>query len=437
MSETKTAERGTNTAPADTAAMVPAAQGAATIATQHHRTMAQAFQGLMPTSIGEAYILAGYLSKGGAVPGSLKGKPEAVLTVVLAGMELGLTPIRALQSITNISGNLSMRADLQLALTRRSGVLEIYDESYEVKGQTDTNLPKRIQRILRKEDPEDVALVIDKIQAASGGLQNGNPWAWALAKRNGDSTIHVRTFTYADAMKAVIFEKDEDNPGAKKEPKPLAMKFNYQSFPGDMYPKRARGRVLQAVASDVLAGLPAVEAIEGGQILEGEFSRAEDTGGGDLNDLLQAIEDQDPEACTTIRNAFAQLRLGPAHQLQKLVQFKGRPADLVEWLKLEYANRRGVDTIKRPDALGDQPAATQQPAQTQPAVQDAQVITEPAAKTEPAKTVPVQDAITQVAEAMRVQRDTEPAAEATEPAKQPAKSKAASLADRFRKGTSF
>lgn len=428
----------------NTQAMVPAA-GAAVVASQHQKTMAQAFQGLVPTSIGEAFILAGYLAKSNAIPKSLVGKPESVLTVVLAGMELGLTPIRAVQSITNISGTLAMRADLQLGLARRGGVLDLYDESFEVRGVTDLNLQKRLQRILRKEDPQDQELAYEKVMAAAGGLKQGDPYAWALAKRTGEATIHVRTFTFADAQKAIIYEASEDGSGPK-EKKPLSDKFNYKSFPGDMYPKRARTRVLQAVASDVLAGLPAVEAIEGGQILDAEFSRDEDQAGGpDLNQLLADIEDQDAEAATTIRNGFAQLRLGTAHQLQKLVQFKGKPADLVAWLKQEYANRRGGE-IKRADVLsGDHATGTDQAKAA-----DATVVTGANVKTGEViseQTVPaggdVAAAAARVADdiAQHMKGQTlvgpEPVTE-QQPAEQPkAKTKAASLADRFRKGTKF
>jgi hypothetical protein len=47
--------------------------------------------------------------------------------------------------------------------------------------------------------------------------------------------------------------------------------------------------------------------------------------------------------------------VGRAARLQKLVQFKGKPKDLVAWLKDEYAHRKGVDRA-HPDVLSGQPA---------------------------------------------------------------------------------
>jgi hypothetical protein len=347
--------------------------------------MQTAFAGLIPTSIGEAYVLSGYLAKSGAIPKSLKSA-EAVFTVVMAGMELGLTPIRALQSITNISGTLCMKADLQLALVKNRGVLAFYDEGFERFGQTDANLQKRITlalgKVLRKlgatdqDVTDEVELVIEKLAAAtSEGMKTGDPYGWAVGMRQSDPTVHVRTFTFADAEKAIIYSsEDESNPNAKKERKPLSQKFNYKSFPGDMYPKRARTRLLQILASDVTNGLPAVEAIEGGQVIDAEFTvhTGDPTAGDDVDSLLAELRDIDAEATTTIENGFHNLNLGRAARLQKLTQFKGKPKDLVAWLKDEYAHRRGVDR-RHPDVLGDQktepakPAAA--PAQAQPPVQ--------------------------------------------------------------------
>lgn len=366
----------------------PGPKASQALAVARAGTMATAFAGLIPTSIGEAFTWAGYLAKSTAVPMSVrKGGPETVLTVILAGMELGLTPIRAIQSITNISGTLCMKADLQLALVKNRGVMVFMDEGFERYGQTDSNLGKRLALAMRKvADTEDVELVVEKIAAAtSTGMKDGDPYGWAVGIRQGDRTIHVRTFTYADAVKAVIYEKDENGEG-KASPKALADKFNYKSFPGDMYPKRARTRLLQVVASDVTNGLPAVEAIEGGQIIEGEFTvHHGDDGPGqaDADDLLQAIRDEDQALAAGIESGFEQLKLGKAARLQRLTQFKGKPKDLMDWLKGEYAGRQGKKRTT-PDVL----SGGGEPAKTEPAKPAAEQQQHQPAKTEPAQGQP-------------------------------------------------
>ncbi len=117
----------TNDAPA-TDEQPPAAGGGGALVAARNQTMALAFSGLVPTTIGEAVVLCTNLAKSDAIPKGLRGKPESILTVVMAGLEINLTPIRAIQSITNISGNLCMKSDLQLALVRRSGLLVYFDE---------------------------------------------------------------------------------------------------------------------------------------------------------------------------------------------------------------------------------------------------------------------------------------------------------------------
>lgn len=349
----------------------PAARPSAStaLAIQRAGTMQAAFQGLVPTSIGEAFILAGYLAKSSAIPKSLKDKPESVLTVILAGMELGLSPIRSLQSITNISGTLCMKADLQLGVAR--GILAFYDEGFEEKARTDSTIGRRVtlslQQVLRKLGQDDdqakaqIELVVANLMAKALPLPEGKPYGWAMGIRQGSHQVHVRTFTWADAESAMVSEKDEDGGGGPPVRKKLSEKFNYRSFPGDMYPKRARTRVLQILANDVLAGLPAVEQLEGGQIIDADFTVSQ-ADGDDVDTMLAIIRDDNAEAATTIERAFTQLKMGRAAQLQKLTQYKGKPTDLVNWLKTEWANRKGVG-LKQADVLSGDPPAAAKPAE--------------------------------------------------------------------------
>lgn len=403
-------------------ALVPASTA---LAIERAGTMQTAFQGLMPTSIGEVALLSQHLAKSSAIPGGMKGQPDTVFTIVWAGMELGLTPIRALQSISNISGTLCMKADLQLALAKSKAVLGFWEEGFEERGKTDGNLADRIQltfKLAKIPDFEDQAvLTIQKITAVTSDLKPGNPYGWAVGCRTGDPRIQVRTFTFADAERAIIYEKDEGNPNGPREKKPLSQKFNYKSFPGDMYPKRARTRLLQILASDVTNGLPAVETLEGGQVIDAEYSRVEDEASGDTADsLLAAVEVEHPELGMAIRNGFKQLTMNQAKQLQKLTQFKGKPNDLLEWMKTEYANRKGVPRHQA-DVLGQPGDTPQQPATTQaPPVQDAQVIEEPQQQTQ--------------------QQTEQPAAAGPESVKEEPKKKASKtgdLAARFKAGATF
>lgn len=351
----------------DAAAMVPAAPGAA-LAAARNQTMALAFSGLVPQSIGEAMTLCTALAKSTAIPKALRGKPESILTVVMAGLELGLTPIRAIQSITNISGNLAMKADLQLALVRRSGLLVFFDEGFELAGETDTDLAARTQ------DGQKILALVKTVPA-------GKPYGWTTAKRKGDDQLTSRAFTWLDAERAFVYDQDEDEPNSTQRiRKKLSEKFNYQAWPQSMYPRRSRGQVLQLCFSDVLAGMPSVEALEGGQVIDltpGDYSVG---AGPDTADLLADMRAVDAEATTGIETAFQNLDVAPGRQLQLLTKFKGDPKALWMHLRDEYSRRKGQPAAPPPkkkaapkpaDQAPAQPAATQAPEPTKPAVEAA------------------------------------------------------------------
>lgn len=289
-------------------------------------TMAVAFAGLMPTSIGEAFTLAGYLARSNVIPKSLRQKPESVLAVVMAGMELGLTPMRALQSITIISGNMAMKTDLQLALVRRSGCLAYHDEGFELAQETDDTLAARAKDGL-------------KIRQLVAHVPKGKPYGWCTVQRFGEDQLRTYVFTWVDADRVMASEYEEAEDGGRGERRSMKLseKHNYKNYPQSMYPRRARGAVLQVVFGDVLAGLPSTEALEGGQVVEAQV--VED--GDDVDALLAAIADENSELATGITAGFEHLQMGKARQLQMLVQFKGNPQGLYDKLRTETANRRG------------------------------------------------------------------------------------------------
>lgn len=396
--------------------------------------MMTAFNGLLPTSIGEAMTLAVALSKSTAIPKAYRQKPDTILTVILAGLEVGLTPIRSLNNLTNISGNLGMKADLQLALVRRSGLLDYFDEGFELRGKTDTDLDSRA---------EDGV----KILALVKTVPDGKPYGWTTARRKGDANLTTRTFTWSDAETAEIWENDEDG-GDRKKSK-LSQKFNYQAFPADMYPKRARGRVLQITHSDVLAGMLSTEALEGGQVpVIDVIPEPADT----LEDMLAEAADADAGAIVA---GFDALEFSQARRLQKMIEYRGRTADLLTWLRDEYGQRSGkgkAGTARKakagaavidpsaqtspavPGPTNAGPAPTPQP--TAPAAQPANAGPAPVAETASAQ--PAADSTAQ-AESLVSVLDSKFAApaEPAAPTISPAKAAAAAFRERFQSGASF
>lgn len=60
------------------------------------------------------------LMRSGLLPASVK-TPEAALFIILAGRDLGLSPVQSLRSIHVIQGKIEVAADLQLGLFHRAG----------------------------------------------------------------------------------------------------------------------------------------------------------------------------------------------------------------------------------------------------------------------------------------------------------------------------
>lgn len=75
-----------------------------------------------------------YVSKAMTVPDELRGKPGTILTVFLAGRELGIGPMEALRHVFVIKGQVTLSAQLKNKLLRRAG------HSVAVEERTPTSL---------------------------------------------------------------------------------------------------------------------------------------------------------------------------------------------------------------------------------------------------------------------------------------------------------
>jgi hypothetical protein len=326
-------------------------------------SMAAAFTGLVPSSIGEALSVAQTLARSKAVPKSLQGEPESVFTIILAGVELGLTPLRAIQSISIISGSLAMKADLQLALVRRSASLAFFDEGFERAGKTDGdgNLEDRLRRRGRTPaEQNELAEFATTILDLTDDVPEGQPYGWAIAQRIGDPQKHLRVFSCLDAERFKYTEWDGPDNNRRKVEKTLAEKAAYVNNPQDMYPKRARVRVLQVTHSDVLAGMPAVEALDEA-VIDGEVVRTEAmpqavSSEDVIDQMLGAIDQADKTLGTSIRAGFDTLQMGIAKRLQLLRKFDGNPTGLAEALKDEYALQKSGGRFGRKTAAPAVPA---------------------------------------------------------------------------------
>lgn len=163
-----------------------------------------AARGIIPQTFEDAYRLARVFAATKLVPKDFQDKPEDCCVAILQGLELGMSPIAAVQSIAVINGRPCLWGDGMLAVVRASGLLETIKE--EDNGSTAT----------------------------------------CTVKRKGDLDPVVRKFSQDDAKRA----------GLAGTPGP------WTQYPQRMRQMRARSWALRDVFTDVLKGISSAEEMQ-------------------------------------------------------------------------------------------------------------------------------------------------------------------------------
>jgi hypothetical protein len=162
---------------------------------------------IVPTDMDSAYRLAKAVCMAGMAPKGLD-TPEKAMVAIMHGLEIGLTPMAALQRIAVVNGRPTIWGDGAIGLVRGSGLCEYVREYTEGEGD---------------------------------GLR-----AICEAKRKGEREPIVRIFSVAEAKRAGLWGKQGP----------------WQQYPSRMLAMRARAFCLRDGFADVLGGLYIKEEIE-------------------------------------------------------------------------------------------------------------------------------------------------------------------------------
>jgi hypothetical protein len=164
---------------------------------------------IIPRTLEEAMAFARAVVAARMAPSGFE-TPEACMIAILHGMEVGLTPMSALQRIAVIGGRPTIWGDGAMALVRASGLAASIEERIEGTGSTD--------------------------------------WvAICSVRRKGDAHPVERRFGVEDARRARLWGKAGP----------------WSEYPQRMLQMRARAFALRDVFADVLGGLYLREEIEG------------------------------------------------------------------------------------------------------------------------------------------------------------------------------
>jgi len=97
---------------------------------------------IIPRSLPEVTQMAEQLAKSTLLPDALKGKAADVMVQILAGQELGLSPMASIRGVHIVQGKPLLSADTMVALVLGSGVCEYFS----VVEETDTKVTYETKR---------------------------------------------------------------------------------------------------------------------------------------------------------------------------------------------------------------------------------------------------------------------------------------------------
>lgn len=164
---------------------------------------------IVPQTLDDAFRLGSMIFASGLAPYSMKSK-EAVCAAVMYGMEIGLPPMQAVQSIAVIGGRPTIYGDAAIALVRQSGLLASFRETIEGEGDERAGVC-RVSRFHPSGEIEEITERFTVAMAKTAGL-------WDKRGRSGEATP-------------------------------------WQLYPDRMLRARARGFALRDLFADVLKGL--------------------------------------------------------------------------------------------------------------------------------------------------------------------------------------
>lgn len=269
---------------------------------------------IVPQTLEDAFRLGNAIVKAGMAPKSITSGEMAAIAI-LHGLEVGLTPMAAMQSIAVVNGMPTIWGDGAIGLVRASGICEYIKEWTEGEG---------------------AELV-----------------AWCESKRKGEDTPIKRSFS----------KKQADTAG-------LTGKNIWKQYLHRMLQMRARGLVLRDGYADVLKGLHITEEAQDYEILpnragtpaNGKRSLAEklsgQQGGGfhpdHVNQLNPQAEPQDAEFQEMVLNQNA---AGATEQEQPAVQQGSAAPENTAFIQRMQLDIRYIELAKKHGVIANDVAA--------------------------------------------------------------------------------
>jgi len=244
-----------------------------------------AVRAIVPQTLDDAYRLANMIVKAGMAPAAFK-TAEAVVVALLHGLEVGLPPMMALQSIAVINNRPTLWGDGAMALVRATGQLEEFEEWIDGAGE---------QMI-----------------------------AYCKVKRRGEKPV-THSFSVEDAKKARLWGKEGP----------------WLTYPRRMIAMRPRSWCLRDVFADALKGLRIAE-----EVMDTDMKDVTPPPAPTVPSAPQAqIEQQEPETTYGVPEAYQDGEA--AYEAGKTIS--DMPPEVKQFPELEDAWKAGWES-KAPGA---------------------------------------------------------------------------------------
>lgn len=175
-----------------------------------------AARGIIPQTFEDAYRLARVFSATKMVPKDYQDKPEDCCVAILQGLELGLSPIAALQSIAVINGRPCLWGDGMIAVVRASGLMEWIKETDDGSVATCT--------VKRRGEPEPVTRTFSQEDAKRAGLAGkSGPWTqYPQRMRPARARSWALRDVFADVLKGIQSAEEQNDVHDMKDVTPVA-----------------------------------------------------------------------------------------------------------------------------------------------------------------------------------------------------------------------
>ncbi len=238
---------------------------------QHLARPSAAFgtRGIIISQYDELVRFAETVSNSGLAPKGME-KPQAVFVAVQMGLEVGLTPMAALQNVAVVNGRPTLWGDAQLAVCRGTGELELFEEWFEVGGVKTTRNPAEYKDDtaavckVKRVGGQEVESAFSVADAKRAGLWGkAGPWtqypfrmlrnrarSFALRDTFGDA---LKGFRSAEEVRDEEVERDVTPPSAAasnlfKDKQPAALPAPVEKAPASVV-ERSRSRGVEKFAA--------------------------------------------------------------------------------------------------------------------------------------------------------------------------------------------